>query len=62
MDSDDEEVMAALMDEEITAIDAAAIGDNEHLSILVSLISMIIEEDRPVHGGLALGRRKSRPR
>jgi hypothetical protein len=62
MDSDDEEVMAAMMDEEIAAINAAVAGDDEHLSILIALLTMILEEDKPGCSGSALGRRKSKPR
>jgi hypothetical protein len=62
MDSNDEEVMAAMMDEEIAAINATATGDDEHLSILVALLTMILEEDKPGRGGSAPGRRKSKPR
>nr|XP_051201565.1 uncharacterized protein LOC127315075 [Lolium perenne] len=40
--------------------DAAA--DNEHLAILISLLAMIVEEDKPTIGGSALGHRKSKSR
>ena len=62
MDSDDEEVMAALMDEKVAVTNAAATGDDEHLSILLALMSMIIEEDKPVCDESAPGCRKSKPR
>jgi hypothetical protein len=62
MDSDDEEMMAALMDEEVAAIRAGAGPDDEHLSILVALMSMILQDARPARGGSAPGRRKSKPR
>jgi hypothetical protein len=39
-----------------------AIGDEEHLTILVALLAMIVEEDKPRIGGSAPGRRKSKPR
>ncbi|XP_051190542.1 uncharacterized protein [Lolium perenne] len=64
MDSDDEDVMAVLMDEEL-AIAAAtrdAAGGDEHLAILVSLLAMIAEEDKPIIGGSAPGHHKSKPR
>jgi hypothetical protein len=63
MDSDEEDVMAALMDEEL-AIAAAtrdAAGDDEHLAIPISLLAMIVEEDKRTIGGSALGRRKRKP-
>jgi hypothetical protein len=55
MGSDDEDVMGALMDEELVAVAATrdAAGDDEHLAILVSLLDMIAEEDKPVIGGSA---------
>jgi hypothetical protein len=64
MDSNDEDIMAALMDEELAVAAATrdAAGDNEHLAILVSLLDMIAEEDKPVIGGSAPGHRKSKPR
>ncbi|KAK1603187.1 hypothetical protein QYE76_016557 [Lolium multiflorum] len=64
MDSDDEDIMAALMDEELAVAAAArdAAGDDEHLAILVSHLAMIAEEDKPVIGGSAPGRHNSRPR
>lgn len=39
MDSDDEDVMAALMNEElvVVAVTRDSVGDDEHLAILVSL-------------------------
>jgi hypothetical protein len=64
MDSDNEEAMVALMDEEITIAAATrdVVGDEEHLSILVALLAMFAEEDKPIIGGSTLGRRKSKPR
>jgi hypothetical protein len=53
MDSDDEDVMAALMDEQLAVVATTrdAIGDDEHLAILVSLLAMIARDDKPVIGG-----------
>ena len=64
MNSDEEEVIAALMDEEVTiaATTRDAIGEGEHLLILVALLAMIVEEDRSRIGGSALGRHKSKLR
>jgi hypothetical protein len=55
MDFEDEEVIVALMDEE-------AVGDEVHLSILVALLTMISEEDKPSLGGFAPGHHKSNSR
>ncbi|XP_071683492.1 uncharacterized protein [Lolium perenne] len=48
MDSDDEEALAALMDEEVTVATTVrdAIGDKEQLPILVALLAMITDEDK----------------
>ncbi|XP_047044064.1 uncharacterized protein LOC124648322 [Lolium rigidum] len=64
MDSDGEDVMATLMDEELAVAAATrdAVGDDEHLAILISLFAMIVEEDKPIIGGSAPGHRKSKPR
>jgi hypothetical protein len=64
MDSDEEEVIAALMDEEVvvTATAREDVGDEEHLSIFVAFLAIIIEEDKPRLGGFVSGRRKSKPR
>jgi hypothetical protein len=50
--------MAALMDEELVVVAAY----NEHLVILISLLAMIAEDDKPAIGGSASGRRKSKER
>jgi hypothetical protein len=64
MDSDDEEALAALMDEEVTVATTVrdAIGDKEHLPILVALLAMITDEDKTRIGGSAPRSRKRNPR
>ncbi|KAK1616363.1 hypothetical protein QYE76_021880 [Lolium multiflorum] len=62
MHSDDEEAMASLMDEEVATTARDVVGNEEIQSILVTLLAMISEEDKPIIGGSALGRRKSKPR
>nr|XP_051204754.1 uncharacterized protein LOC127318325 [Lolium perenne] len=64
MDSNDEDVMAALRDEDldVAAITRDANGDDEHLVILISLFAMMAEEDKPITDGSALGWRKSKRR
>jgi hypothetical protein len=63
MDSDDEEAMTILMDEEIAIATAArdAVGDEEHLSILIALLALILEEEKMIIGGSAPGCHKSKP-
>jgi hypothetical protein len=64
MDSDDEEALAALMDEEVTVATTVrdAIGDKEQLPILVALLAMIADEDKTRIGGSAPRSRKRNPR
>jgi hypothetical protein len=47
MDSDDEEVLAPAVRE--------AVGDEEHLAMLVALLTMIVKEDKPRISGSTLG-------
>jgi mannitol/fructose-specific phosphotransferase system IIA component len=54
IDSDDEEILAALMGLEVV-VAIAAIGDEEHLTILAALLTMIIEEDKRRIVGYMLG-------
>jgi hypothetical protein len=66
MDSDDEQVLAFLMDEE-EAVDADATddsgGEDDHTMILSALLALIIEDARPLgRGGSRPGRRKSKAR
>ena len=59
MDSDDEELLAELLDEEAEA----AVEDEEPLLILACLVGLLANEAaRPRYGGSAPGRRKSKPR
>jgi hypothetical protein len=64
IDSNDEDVLAALMDEDVIVAIAAreAVGDEKHLTILTALLTMIVEEDKPSIGGSAPERRKSKQR
>jgi hypothetical protein len=60
MDSDDETMFAALMDEEA---EIAVSDDEEHLMILSCLMVLYARSDaKPRLGGSAPGRRKSKPR
>jgi hypothetical protein len=61
MDSNDEEAMASLMDEKVATTARDVVGDEEILSILVTLLAMIYKEDKPIIDGSASGRRKSKP-
>jgi hypothetical protein len=58
MDSDDEDALVALMDEEVNVATTAreAVSDKEHMTILVALLAMIVEEDRARISGSTLGR------
>ncbi|XP_073359793.1 uncharacterized protein [Aegilops tauschii subsp. strangulata] len=58
MDSDDEEVFAALMEEEAEADS----DDKEHLMILAALDGLFANNAKPRRGGSAPGRRKSKQR
>ena len=58
MDSDDEELLAELLDEETQA----AVDDEKHLLILVCLAGLLANDARPRRSGSAPGRRKSKPR
>ncbi|XP_010239138.2 uncharacterized protein LOC100834642 [Brachypodium distachyon] len=64
MDSDDEEMLAALFDEEVTAADdVASDGEQEHPLIVSSLLGLIVEDvERPGRGGSRKGRRKRKAR
>jgi hypothetical protein len=60
MDSDDETMFAALMEEEA---EIAVTDDEEHLMMLSCLIALYAHNDaKPRHGGSTLGHRKSKPR
>jgi hypothetical protein len=60
MDSDDDTMFAALMEEEAEI----TVGDNEeHLMMLSCLMALYARSDaKPSRGGSASGRRKSKPR
>jgi hypothetical protein len=64
MDLDDEEAMAALMHKEIDVATAArdVVGNEEHLSIIVSLLAMFAEEDKTIIGGSTPGLLKIKSR
>jgi hypothetical protein len=60
MVSDDETMFAALMEEEA---EITISNDEEHLMMLSFLMALYACSDvKPRHGGLAPGRRKSKPR
>jgi hypothetical protein len=60
MDSDDETMFAALMEEEA---EIAVDDDEEHLMMLSCLMALYARSDaKPRHRGSAPGRRKSKPR
>jgi hypothetical protein len=60
MDSDDETMFAALMEEEA---EIAVGNDEEHLMMLSCLMALYARSDaKPRHGGSAPSRRKSKPR
>ncbi|XP_071676793.1 uncharacterized protein [Lolium perenne] len=56
--------MSTLMDEELAVADATrdVAGYDEHLAILICLLAMIVEEDKPIIGDSVPGWRKSKPR
>ncbi|KAK1614153.1 hypothetical protein QYE76_019670 [Lolium multiflorum] len=58
MDSDTEEMLAELFDEE----DQSAIDEKEHLLILACLAGLLANEAGPQRVGSTRGRRKSKPR
>jgi hypothetical protein len=58
MDSDTEEMLAELFDEE----DQSAIDEEEHLLILACLAGLLANEAGPQRVGSTRGRRKSKPR
>ena len=58
MDSDDEEMLLKLFDEE----DQAAIDDEEHLVVLACLAGLLANEAGPRRVGSTRGRRKSKQR
>ena len=60
MDSDGEEMLAALMEEEADA--AADDDDEEHLLMLACLAGLYDANAQPKRGGSAPGRRKSKTR
>ena len=59
MDSDDEEMLAALMEEEA---DATTADNEEHLLMLACLAGLYAADAQPKRGGSAPGRRKSKGR
>jgi hypothetical protein len=60
MDSDDETMFAALMEEEA---EIAVTDDEEHLMMMSCLMALYARTDaKPRRGGSAPGRRKSKPR
>jgi hypothetical protein len=60
MDSDDETMFAALMEEEA---EIAFADDEEHLMMLSCLMALYARTDtKPRRGGSAPGRRKSKPK
>jgi hypothetical protein len=61
MDSDDEEMIAALLKEEPKP-DAVVANDDEHMEILAALIAMYAKDSKPLCGGSKPGQRKSKPR
>jgi hypothetical protein len=59
MDSDDEIMFAALMEEEA---DIVVADDKENLMMLSCLMALYARDAKPHCGGSAPGRRKSKPR
>jgi hypothetical protein len=60
MDSDDETMFAALMEEEAKI---SVADDEEHLMMLPCLMTLYARTDaKPHHGGSTPGHRKSKPR
>ena len=55
MDSDDEEVLAALLEEEAEA----DVQEEEHLMVLVALAQLLASNEKPRRGGSAPGRMKA---
>ena len=58
MDSDDEEVLAALLDEEAEA----DVQEEEHLMVLTALAQLLASNEKPRRGGSALGWIKAKNR
>ena len=59
MDSDDEEMLIALLEEEA---DGVAADDEEHLQMLVCLAGLYAVDAQPKRGGSVPNRQKSKPR
>ena len=59
MDSDDEEMLAAQLEEEA---DGATAEDEEHLQMLACLAGLYAADAQPKRGGSAPNRQKSKPR
>jgi hypothetical protein len=59
IDSDDETMFAALMEEEVEIVIA---NDEEHLMMLSCLMALYAHDAKPHRGGSVPGRRKSKPR
>ena len=58
MDSDDEEALAALLEEEAEA----DVQEQEHLMVLVALAGLLTSSEKPWRGGSAPGRVKAKNR
>ena len=58
MDSDDEEMLVALTEEEADV----AVTDEEHLLVLACLTGLYTRDAKPRRGGSAPGQRKSKQR
>ena len=58
MDSDDEELLAELLEEEAQT----DVDDADHLLVLRSIAALLAEQAKPQRGGSRPGRRKSKPR
>jgi hypothetical protein len=54
MDSEDEEMVAALLEEE-TKDATASVDDSEHMEILTGLLTMHAKDSNPLRGGSKLG-------
>ena len=58
MDSEDEEALAALLDEEAEV----NVQEQEHLMVLAALAGLLASSEKPQRGGSALGRVKAKNR
>ena len=58
MDSDDEEALAALLEEEADA----DVQEEEHLMVIAALAGLLVSNEKPQRGGLVLGRMKAKNR